>query len=76
GYCLGYLLTNCSMALRFPARYPRQYPEPESYMHLFSKNIRVKEVGVRMFERTTGVSSINLIKGVNYMVSVSLAILA
>ncbi|PWR44068.1 glycosyl transferase family 2, partial [Listeria monocytogenes] len=31
---------------------------------------------VRMFERTTGVSSINLIKGVNYMVSVSLAILA
>lgn len=45
-------------------------------MHLFSKNIRVKEVGVRMFERTTGVSSINLIKGVNYMVSVSLAILA
>ncbi|MDN6030223.1 MAG: glycosyltransferase family 2 protein, partial [Lactococcus plantarum] len=44
--------------------------------HLFSKNIRVKEVGVRMFERTTGVSSINMLKGVNYMVSVSLAILA
>ena len=61
---------------QFVKRYPRQYPEPESYMHLFSKNIRVKEVGVRMFERTTGVSSINMVKGVSYMISVSLAIIA
>ena len=44
-------------------------------MHLFAKNIRVQEVGVRMFERMTGESSINLRKAVNYMIDVSLSIL-
>lgn len=29
-----------------------------------------------MFERTTGVSSINMVKGISYMISVSLAIIA
>ncbi|MCL2681125.1 MAG: glycosyltransferase family 2 protein, partial [Streptococcaceae bacterium] len=71
----GYRAGNRKVITQFVERYPRQYPEPESYMHLFSKNIRVKEVGVRMFERTTGISSINLIKGMNYMISVSLAVL-
>lgn len=72
----GYRAGNRQVIKQFVARYPRQYPEPESYMHLFAKKIRVKEVGVRMFERTTGTSSINLIKGVNYMISVSLSIIA
>ena len=72
----GYRAGDRKVIAQFVKRYPRQYPEPESYMHLFSKNIRVKEVGARMFERTTGVSSINFIKGVNYMLSVSLSILA
>ena len=71
----GYRAGNRKVIEQFVKRYPRQYPEPESYMHLFAKNIRVKEVGVRMFERTTGTSSINLLKGVNYMISVSLAVL-
>lgn len=71
----GYRAGNRKVIEQFVQRYPRQYPEPESYMHLFAKNIRVKEVGVRMFERTTGTSSINLLKGVNYMISVSLAVL-
>ncbi|MFQ6322769.1 glycosyltransferase family 2 protein [Lactococcus garvieae] len=71
----GYRAGNRKVIEQFTKRYPRQYPEPESYMHLFSNNIRVKEVGVRMFERKTGVSSINLLKGMNYMVSVSLAVL-
>ena len=71
----GYRAGNYKVIKQFVKRYPRQYPEPESYMHLFSKNIRVKEVGVRMFERSTGVSSINFLKGVNYMISVSLAVL-
>ena len=52
-----------------------QYPEPESYMHMFAKSIRVKEIGVNMFERTTGESSINLVKGFGYMFNVSLSIL-
>ena len=72
----GYRAGNRKVIEQFVKRYPRQYPEPESYMHLFAENIRVKEVGVRMFERTTGVSSINMIKGINYMISVSLSILA
>ena len=44
-------------------------------MHLFAKGIRVQEVGARMFERTTGESSINLKKAVGYMIDVSLSIL-
>ncbi|MCI3859723.1 glycosyltransferase family 2 protein [Lactococcus garvieae] len=71
----GYRAGNYKVIEQFTKRYPRQYPEPESYMHLFAKHVKVKEVGVRMFERTTGTSSINLIKGINYMVSVSLAVL-
>ena len=71
----GYRAANKKVISQFVGRYPSQYPEPESYMHLFSKNIRVKEVGVRMFERETGTSSINLFKGMSYMISVSLAIL-
>ncbi len=72
----GYRAGNRKVIEQFVKRYPRQYPEPESYMHLFAKNIRVKEVGARMFERTTGESSINMIKGINYMISVSLSIIA
>lgn len=71
----GYRAANKKVIAQFVGRYPSQYPEPETYMHLFAKDIRVKEVGVRMFERETGTSSINLFKGMNYMVSVSLAIL-
>ncbi|GAX48170.1 glycosyltransferase family 2 protein [Pseudolactococcus reticulitermitis] len=71
----GYRAANKKVISQFVNRYPSQYPEPETYMHLFAKDIRVKEVGVRMFERETGTSSINLFKGMNYMVSVSLAIL-
>lgn len=72
----GYRAGNQKVIKQFIERYPQQYPEPESYMHLFAKNIRVKEVKARMFERMTGESSINLIKGINYMISVSLSILA
>ena len=71
----GYRAANKKVISQFVGRYPSQYPEPDSYMHLFAKNIRVKEVGVRMFERETGTSSINLFKGMSYMISVSLAIL-
>ena len=72
----GYRAGNRKVIEQFVKRYPRQYPEPETYMHLFAKDIRVEEVGVRMFERTTGVSSINMLKGINYMISVSLSIIA
>lgn len=71
----GYRAGNRKVIEQFAERYPSKYPEPESYMHLFAKNIRVQEVGVRMFERTTGESSINLRKAIGYMIDVSLSIL-
>ncbi len=71
----GYRAGNRKVINQFAERYPSKYPEPESYMHLFAKGIRVQEVGVRMFERTTGESSINLMKAVGYMIDVSLSIL-
>ena len=71
----GYRAANRKVISQFVKRYPSQYPEPESYMHMFAKSIRVKEIGVNMFERTTGESSINLVKGFGYMFNVSLSIL-
>ena len=71
----GFRAGNKKVIEQFAKFYPSKYPEPESYMHLFSKNIRVQEVGVRMFERMTGKSSINLRKAVSYMIDVSLSIL-
>ncbi|MDR1567567.1 MAG: glycosyltransferase family 2 protein [Streptococcaceae bacterium] len=71
----GYRACNRRVIEQFSKRYPKKYPEPESYMHLFAKKVRVKEVGVQMFERGTGKSSINLVKSVGYMFDVSLSIL-
>ena len=71
----GYRAANLKVIKQFAKRYPSKYPEPESYMHLFANNIRVKEVGVNMHERVTGASSINLRKAIGYMVDVSLSIL-
>ena len=71
----GYRAGNKKVIEQFAKFYPSKYPEPESYMHLFAKNIRVQEVGVRMFERMTGESSINLRKAISYMIDVSLSIL-
>jgi glycosyltransferase involved in cell wall biosynthesis len=71
----GYRAGNRKVIEQFAKKYPSKYPEPESYMHLLAKNIRVKEVGVNMFERETGKSSIGLLNSFNYMVTVSLAII-
>jgi len=55
--------------------YPKKYPEPESYVILRKQGFRVREVGVKMFERKTGKSSITLFKGAGYMVHMTLSIL-
>lgn len=55
--------------------YPKKYPEPESVLHLIKKGIRVKEVPVLMDARITGTSSISGLRGIYYMLKVSLAIL-
>lgn len=55
--------------------YPKKYPEPESALYLIKKGIRVKEVPVLMDARVTGTSSISGLRGIYYMLKVSLAIL-
>ena len=59
----------------FAKVYPRDYPEPESIMHLSRLGHSIKEVPVIMKERGQGQSSITSMKSVYYMVKVSLAIL-
>lgn len=54
--------------------YPADYPEPESLVILLTHKLRLQEVGVNMFERTGGVSSISPLKSIRYMIKVSLAI--
>lgn len=71
----GYRAANKDVIKQFVKRYPSKYPEPESYMLLFSKNMRVKEVGVNMFERKSGQSSIGILNSASYMITVSLSIL-
>lgn len=71
----GYRAANRKVISQFVERYPSKYPEPESYMHLFAKKVKVKEIGVRMFERETGASSISLLNSITYMIDVSLSIL-
>ena len=71
----GYRAGNRKVIKQFVNRYPSKYPEPESYMYLIASKFRIKEVGVKMYERETGKSSINLLDSFNYMMNVSLSIL-
>lgn len=55
--------------------YPRDYPEPETVARLLRHKYKVKEVPVKMRERSGGVSSISPRKSIYYMIKVTLAIL-
>jgi len=59
----------------FSHHYAQDYPEPESIIAARVSGFTVKEVPVVMNERTAGVSSINSLKSVYYMIKVTLAIL-
>jgi glycosyltransferase involved in cell wall biosynthesis len=59
----------------FARSYPDDYPEPESLFWCARNGLKVGEVAVRMSRRQDGVSSIRRLRGVYYMVKVSLAIL-
>ncbi|GGG19293.1 glycosyltransferase family 2 protein [Paenibacillus aceti] len=59
----------------FSGKYPSDYPEPETIVTLLRNELKVVEVPVIMNSRESGVSSINKIKAVYYMIKVSLAIL-
>ncbi|MFI3620564.1 glycosyltransferase family 2 protein [Vagococcus fluvialis] len=71
----GYRAANKEVIDYFSKHYPKKYPEPETNAILIKQNRRVKEVGVNMFERLEGKSSITPIKSVRYMIEVLTSIL-
>ena len=58
----------------FSSTYPYDYPEPESIVTALGYGLKVCEVPVVMHERQGGQSSISPLKGVYYMIKVTLAI--
>lgn len=71
----GFRACNSKVMAYFAEYYPVDYPEPESTTALLRQRYRVIEIPVIMKERKFGLSSINLIKSIYYMVKVTLAIL-
>ena len=59
----------------FAKDYPNDYPEPETAVALLVRGMDIIEIPVIMNERQGGVSSINIVKSVYYMVKVTIAIL-
>ena len=59
----------------FSKEYSKDYPEPDAIITLLKKGYSIKEVGVKMHERTGGKSSITPFKSLYYMIKVSLSIL-
>lgn len=71
----GYRAANSRVLEMFANDYPVDYPEPESLVMLAKNSVKISEIGVNMFERQEGTSSIRAWKSVYYMIKVSLAIL-
>lgn len=71
----GMRAVNREMIAFFADNYAQDYPEPEAILASGLKGARIMEVPVQMRERQGGVSSINPIRSVYYMIKVSLALL-
>lgn len=71
----GFRMCNNDVISEFASSYPDDYPEPESLVVLLKKGYKINEVAVEMNEREHGVSSINKIKSIYYMIKVSIAII-
>lgn len=71
----GFRAANKKVIRLFAGDYPFDYPEPESIVQLSKEKFTIDEVAVKMFERTNGVSSINAMKSIYYIIKVSAAII-
>ena len=71
----GYRAVNKDVIKVFAMNYPYDFPEPITNYALLKMNYKVKEIGVNMFERVGGVSSIRALKSIYYMFNVCLSIL-
>lgn len=82
--CCGVTITDTTSGFRassreltkfFSENYAQDYPEPEAIVTSVLNGYRVKEVPVIMNEREAGVSSIDALKSVYYMIKVSLSLI-
>ena len=71
----GFRATNRSLIAFYARDYAQDYPEPEAILCAALAGFKLKEVPVQMRERQGGVSSINSLQPLYYMLKVSLAIL-
>lgn len=71
----GYRAAGRQVITLFAEWYPSDYPEVEALVYLNKKGIRIREVPVTMKERQGGTSSITMMRGIYYMIKVTLAIL-
>lgn len=71
----GMRAVNRGLICQFANDYAQDYPEPEAILAAGMRGARIQEVPVEMRERAGGVSSINAVKAVYYMVKVSLALI-
>lgn len=71
----GFRAYNSRVIKFLAANYPNDYPEVEAVAVLAMNHFRIKEVAVRMRQRQFGVSSINAIAAIYYMIKVCLALL-
>lgn len=58
----------------FARSYPYDYPEPCTNMEMILKGKIIKEIPVKMYNRTTGISSISPLKSMQYMLKVTLSL--
>jgi glycosyltransferase involved in cell wall biosynthesis len=70
----GFRLYNRRSIALFARDYPHDYPEVEAVLMVHHHRLRMREVPVRMLERSGGVSSIRSGKSLYYMIKVLLAI--
>jgi glycosyltransferase involved in cell wall biosynthesis len=71
----GFRLYNRRAIALFARDYPHDYPEVEAVLMLHAHRLRMAEVGVTMYTRGSGRSSITRNRSVYYMVKVSLALI-
>lgn len=72
----GFRAMGRSLISEFAARYPREYPEPESVYVALHRGYRLLEVRTVMRPRRSGRSSIQQLDSVLYILKICLAILA
>ena len=71
----GFRAANAAATSYFAGHYAIDYPEPEAALAASLAGFRVGEAPVRMRERQGGVSSINAVRSIYYMVKVSLSLI-